>query len=150
MADGHLGKCKECTKSDSKKRTDIKSNDLEWVESELARHRKKSKKYRDMGKLASKEAIARGKKSWDERNKEKNRAHLKVSRAIKNGELTRQPCEVCGEEKSEAHHEDYSRPLYVVWLCKKHHFERHVELNRIERLTNFEMRKTEKLSRSRI
>jgi hypothetical protein len=39
--------------------------------------------------------------------------------------LARQPCSVCGAMKVEAHHTDYSKPLEVVWLCKKHHAEAH-------------------------
>ena len=31
------------------------------------------------------------------------------------GLLARQPCEVCGEIKAEAHHADYSQPLEVRW-----------------------------------
>ena len=38
--------------------------------------------------------------------------------------LERQPCEVCGE-KAEAHHPDYSKPLDVRWLCKRHHMIEH-------------------------
>lgn len=46
--------------------------------------------------------------------------------AVRDGRLTKKPCEVCGtEEKVEAHHEDYSKPLDVMWLCFKHHRERH-------------------------
>lgn len=45
--------------------------------------------------------------------------------AIKKGKLIRQPCEVCGDLKSEAHHDDYSKPLIVRWLCKDHHEEWH-------------------------
>src|SRR4051812_39153823 len=43
--------------------------------------------------------------------------------ALRKGVLTRQPCEVCGSEKSQAHHEDYSKPLEVRWLCRPHHTE---------------------------
>jgi hypothetical protein len=39
--------------------------------------------------------------------------------------LDRKPCEVCGIEKVEAHHDDYSKPLQVRWLCKRHHCEHH-------------------------
>jgi len=39
--------------------------------------------------------------------------------------LERQPCEVCGARPAEAHHDDYSRPLEVRWLCKRHHAEHH-------------------------
>lgn len=43
------------------------------------------------------------------------------------GRIKKMPCEVCGHEKSDAHHDDYSRPLDVRWLCRKHHRLWHVE-----------------------
>ena len=41
MGDGHLNKCKECTKKDVKKRFDILIQNPEWVESERYRGREK-------------------------------------------------------------------------------------------------------------
>lgn len=64
------------------------------------------------------------------RHPEKNRVRQITHRAIKSGKLEKKPCEVCGAEKVEAHHEDYSKPLEVTWLCRKHHTERHNELNK--------------------
>jgi hypothetical protein len=49
------------------------------------------------------------------------RAHQAVADAIKKRELTRQPCEICGDDYTVAHHDDYGRPLDVQWLCLKHH-----------------------------
>lgn len=40
--------------------------------------------------------------------------------------LDRKPCEVCGAEKAEAHHQDYDFPLDVMWLCRRHHIEWHL------------------------
>jgi hypothetical protein len=58
---------------------------------------------------------------WRKRNPKSYLAHLSVQNALNLGVLKRQPCEVCGGEKSEAHHPDYERPYDVVWLCRKHH-----------------------------
>lgn len=60
---------------------------------------------------------------------EQRKAHLKVQNAIKRGRLVKQPCERCGTIKNvQAHHEDYTKPLDVMWLCAKHHKERHREI----------------------
>lgn len=56
---------------------------------------------------------------------EKRVARNAVRTALINGALVRQPCERCGEGKVDAHHNDYSRPLDVRWLCRKHHGEEH-------------------------
>lgn len=41
MADGHLNKCKGCTKIDTKKRLSEKIKDPNWAKKERARHREK-------------------------------------------------------------------------------------------------------------
>lgn len=56
---------------------------------------------------------------------EKEEARRKVYYAILKGRLKRQPCEVCGNKKVHGHHKDYSKPLDVNWLCRKHHREVH-------------------------
>lgn len=59
----------------------------------------------------------------------KCRAWNLVYRAIRRGDLHRQPCEVCGsKERIHAHHDDYSKPLIVRWLCRKHHMMHHKSL----------------------
>jgi hypothetical protein len=45
--------------------------------------------------------------------------------AIRAGLLVRQPCELCGDPKSHAHHPNYRRPLKIRWLCRRHHLEVH-------------------------
>jgi hypothetical protein len=51
----------------------------------------------------------------------------KVRRAIKCGFIKKIPCEVCGSLEVQAHHEDYSKPLEVIWLCAFHHMKLHYE-----------------------
>lgn len=67
------------------------------------------------------------------RRSEKRALHL-VEKAIQKGILHRPSvCEVCdkncapanGRPQIEAHHDDYSKPLTVRWLCRKCHFQWH-------------------------
>ncbi len=63
-------------------------------------------------------------RKWQINNREKINAHAKVHRAVKNGTLIRsKTCELCGTDKGkmEGHHDDYSKPLDVKWLCRLCH-----------------------------
>lgn len=77
--------------------------------------------------------VARNTKQWKARNPEKLRAEEAVAKAIRCGEMTRQPCAVCGA-KAHAHHADYTRPLEVQWLCPLHHARQHVVEGRLDHL----------------
>lgn len=56
----------------------------------------------------------------------KRQASLMVRQAVAAGTLTRGPCEVCGTtERIHGHHDDYSKPLSVRWLCSSHHSKWH-------------------------
>jgi len=44
---------------------------------------------------------------------------------VRDGKIIKKPCEVCGDEKVQMHHDDYSKPLDVRFLCRKHHLELH-------------------------
>ena len=55
----------------------------------------------------------------------RRRAAILTASAIQCGDLKRQPCEVCGAVPVDAHHDDYSQPLAVRWLCRKHHKQHH-------------------------
>lgn len=50
--------------------------------------------------------------------------------AIARGELVRQPCEKCQAAKAEAHHDDYTKPLAVRWLCRRCHAAHHANERR--------------------
>ena len=67
-------------------------------------------------------------KNWLAEDLRRGAAHQKVRAAVKTGILQRQPCSVCGSEKSGAHHESYSHPLDVIWFCEVHHRARHKEM----------------------
>ena len=131
MADGHLNKCKECAKSDVRKRRN--DNIEEYRAKDRKRHRDnperreynnaRSKSWRKNNPLRHAELT----NAWRKRNPEKRSAHRKVERAIKSGRLVRGLCEICGSHNVHAHHDDYSKPLDVRWLCPKHHIAEHMK-----------------------
>lgn len=105
--DGHVSKCKECVKV------------------EAASHRKAHPEYYRNYQRKHKQVISpETKRQYDATYKAKHpdklRARMTAYYARRKGTLVRQPCEVC-EAKAEAHHEDYTRPLDVRWLCRVHH-----------------------------
>ncbi len=59
---------------------------------------------------------------------DKRFARSQITYALKKGRMAKEPC-YCGELKVEAHHPDYSKPMEVIWACKKHH----VELDKMRR-----------------
>lgn len=63
--------------------------------------------------------------NWRRANAEKYRCHLAVQRALKSGSLLKGVCEVCADPIVDAHHDDYSQPLSVRWLCRQHHIRLH-------------------------
>ena len=100
-----------------------------WQESWRKRNKKKMRIYhREYRKNNKEEINKRGKKSqrkWKLKNKEKVKAHRKVQYALYKGNLLRKPCEICNKKKTEAHHDDYTKPFKVRWLCRLHHAEFH-------------------------
>jgi ribosomal protein S27AE len=116
MGDGYLNKCKTCTKNDVGKH---REKNLERIR-EYDRERNKLPH-----RLKLQTEVTR---AWRAEDRRRGRAHSAVARAIRAGDLVRQPCVRCSEVKSLAHHEDYDKPLDVMWLCEPCHKQRHKEL----------------------
>lgn len=89
----------------------------------------KSRKYR----LENNEKYNECRKKWRKENVHKTKAHSNLHTAVENGSVVKKPCMICGNITVEGHHEDYSKPLEVLWLCKKHHHEKHRIHNRIHK-----------------
>lgn len=71
------------------------------------------------------ELVRLKKREYELKNRDKIIAHRKVCKAKKEGLITSLPCQVCGNAKSFAHHEDYNKPFDLLWLCGKHHLTWH-------------------------
>ena len=123
MADGHLNKCKECTKAENRENRNKRLyhyreyDRKRYVTNEDRRQVLLNYSKTDAYKKSHAKANARFKKNYPQ----KINAHARVRSAILAGKLTKCPCEICGNNIVQAHHEDYSKPLEVIWLCSKHH-----------------------------
>ena len=67
---------------------------------------------------------------WRANNKDKISVHNLVNRS----NIEKRPCLICKkEEKIDGHHEDYSKPLEITWLCHRCHMLWHQILNEWKR-----------------
>ena len=105
----------------------------------------KNKEYRDgKGRDVCAAINRKSVSSYSKTHPERCRAYKAVQYAVKVGKLVRQPCTECGisgESKDgrsfvQAHHEDYSKPLDVVWLCFKCHDAHHKKTVKLKRRSN--------------
>jgi len=108
MKDGHLNKCKSCSKCGAAKHR------AENIDRIRAYDRGRGNR-QDYGYL----------KEWREKYPNKYKAHNLVNNHKRAGNISEQPCEYCGSLKVVAHHDDYSKPLNIRWLCQAHHKQWH-------------------------
>jgi hypothetical protein len=116
MGDGHLNKCKECTKKDAR---EVRSRRIDYYRA----YDRERALIPERAKTAQAISVL-----WRRADKRRTKCHDAVARALRSGKLIRAPCERCGCEKSLAHHESYDRPLDVKWLCQPCHKQRHKEM----------------------
>ena len=102
------------------------------------RIREQQKRWRDANreliKQRSREIYEpKRKREWEP--SEKTHARNVLNSAVRYGKITPKPCERCGADPKRhngssdvhAHHDDYSKPLDVRWLCAECHIEYHKE-----------------------
>lgn len=106
---GLRNQCIECHSSDIR----------EWSKNNRDKIRGYQKRYRQ----CFPERFIKIRKTWEHQHPQKYAANTAVNNAVRDGRLIKQACRYCCELKVQAHHEDYSKPLEVIWLCKKHHVE---------------------------
>lgn len=146
MGDGLLGKCKECTKKDVHEHRAENIDSIREYDRERAKliHRKVAKKLyqerpdrKEYKKQYQNRPEVRVRLVAKERIKRQSTpgylaAHNGLKRAVWNGTVKRPlRCERCNSKgKIHGHHDDYTKPLDVMWLCPICHSARHRELGR--------------------
>lgn len=132
MADGHLNKCKDCAKKDVRAHREENLDKIREYDRTRGRTENRKKEARQY-QAEHPEIHLAANRRYKEKFPEKNFARVSVNNAIRDGRLFKQPCEVCGDPDSEGHHDDYSKPLDVRWLCDAHHKEHHRNERELQR-----------------
>lgn len=121
--DGLYPYCKECKKEENKK---YRQTNAEFIKQAKRRsYWRNVEYYRKYFREYQSGNFREYWKSYMKKHHELGCAHSKVALAVKKGLIKKSPCEECGKEDAEAHHDDYSKPLEVRWLCHKCHMEWH-------------------------
>lgn len=83
-------------------------------------HKRAKKKYLQTEK--GKMSMIRDTQKAKEKYPEKFVARKAVYGAIRSGKLKkRNSCEICHNGPTQGHHEDYAKPLDIIWLCSRCH-----------------------------
>ena len=102
-------------------KTKEKYND--WKRKNYLKHRNKElerkRKYHstEKGRAILYKSIERYRNKYPEKYK----ARQVLQYHVRKGYIEKGLCEDCGSKKVQAHHEDYTKPLEVRWLCAKCH-----------------------------
>lgn len=125
--------CKECGRSYSR----------EWARQNKRENAEKARRWRE----ANPDRVRENTRKWQSENMdllgqisrkyrasdpERYRAHTCLAKAVSTGKILKPAsCERCGKTKEQpeldGHHQDYSKPLVVQWLCRQCHVDRHRE-----------------------
>jgi len=110
MRDGYLNKCKSCV---TFRIREFRKNNDSVRKYDLRRSREPERKAK----------LAVGVKRYKKEHPEKYKAHCAVNNAVRDGHLIKPAvCSECNKEKRlTGHHDDYSKPLEVRWLCYRCH-----------------------------
>jgi hypothetical protein len=114
MADGRLNYCMECVKARVSNHRLLNIEKINEYDRARSSQPKRIKQLEKLVKRNNSDPVRR-------------RAHQATSNAIRDGRLIRPDfCSICGKQcKPEAHHDDYTRPLNVRWLCRSCHCRHH-------------------------
>ena len=132
MDNGHRSDCKSCCKQyRATNQVRINTNDRKRRLKDRDKVNAQARSYQH----ANYEKKAAAKKKSIAKHPEKEAARLKLRQAVRRGNITKPTqCQHCNHHSPEwridGHHEDYSKPLDVMWLCVPCHRQQHKKVRK--------------------
>ena len=120
---GHGSRCKRCEAARQREYDSRPENRERKALWQRDRYYRKA----DSGKRRSRYRATHAEPSAWDRDPVKEAARRKFRQAVRAGRLAKpETCEDCGSKSPlHGHHEDYSKPLEVAWVCQPCHSKRH-------------------------
>ena len=125
-------RCKDCHKLKMK---EVREQNAEYYRQYDAVRFKSDPKVRERHKRyqttdAGKSALRRAREKWKNEKPEARAAHIILGNAVRDKRVVKPTtCTKCGcspkKRNLHAHHEDYTKPVDVIWLCSQCHSDRH-------------------------
>lgn len=114
MGDGRLNYCVECVKARVRQHRARNIERINEYDRQRASRPERRQQFRELHIKAFSDPVRRA-------------TYRATSNAIRDGRLIRPTvCSQCGKQcKPEAHHDDYTKPLEVRWLCRSCHCRHH-------------------------
>lgn len=117
MADGHLNKCIECAK------TDVRSSRAARLEYYQAYDRSRAK-WPERVADRKRRAKEHPRVGYRDPDPVKYTARNVLHAAVRDGKIKKPvECQICAihDDRLHGHHEDYSKPTEVIWVCAACH-----------------------------
>jgi len=126
---------------EEKKRLRIKAYNKEYYMCAVAKEARKRwvkanpekvKRHKENDYKHNRERYIERNAEYSKNNRLVRRAHSRIYFLVKNKRIEKPTvCSLCGknEDKIQGHHEDYSKPLEVIWVCVKCHRAIHSNTN---------------------
>lgn len=136
MADGHLNKCKACAKNDVSKHRDENLEKIREYDRNRPNHQERALRNKEYAKTdIGKQVVAKSRNNYRNKHTIRYEAKVMFGNALRDGKVLRpSTCSYCGIDcVPQGHHNDYIKPLDVVWVCVNCHTNFHNQVKILER-----------------
>lgn len=131
---GVTSRCKSCHRAKVKQNRQDKADyyktydAIRFQNDPKVRERHRRYQATDKGKAS----MLQSRLKWLEANQDKRAAHVLLGNAVRDGRVMKpKSCQICAAGgRIDGHHDDYTKPLDVIWCCRKCHIEIHRNLER--------------------